>query len=735
MSKVLIVSNRLPYQIKIEDNALVVTPSVGGLATGMKSIYKNYEGKWIGWPGLVKEEINESVEKRITEGLDKEKCVPVFLSKKELELFYDGFSNKTIWPLFHYFMQFTEYNHDHWQAYVDVNQKYADAIIENIEDGDKIWIHDYHFLLLPNMIKKRFPNVTIGFFLHIPFPSYEVFRILPWRNELITGMLGADLIGFHTYDYERHFLSCVRRLLGSDVVIDKINFENRIVKVDTFPMGIDYDRFQNAAIQQMQRSITDRTDIRKEIERYLLAAPNRKLVLSIDRLDYSKGIPNRLRAFELFLEEYPEYRERVSLVMLAVPSRISVEHYKQMKSEVDQLVGKINGEYATITWTPVWYFYRAMPFESLIELYNSCDIALLTPVRDGMNLVAKEYIAARTDNKGVIILSEMAGAAKEMSEALIINPNNFREIAEAIKEAIEMPIEEQNERVSALQTRLERYNVVKWAEDFMAALNKVDEAIEVHFAKKLTRSIKQGVFSDYRKAGNRIVFLDYDGTLVGFKKDPKHAYPDQELYSILDGIAAQKGTELVLISGRDKETFSEWFGDRNYTLVVEHGVWIKAPGAEWKLIEQMNNEWKEMIRPYIEFYVDRTPGSFIEEKNFSLVWHYRKTDPELGGQRAIELKDELTSLVSNYNLEILEGKKVVEIKNMGINKGRAATTLLSDKNHDFIMGIGDDWTDEFLFEALPKGAHTIKVGIYNTSADYNIESFKHVREFLGNFNK
>ncbi|MBN2348680.1 MAG: bifunctional alpha,alpha-trehalose-phosphate synthase (UDP-forming)/trehalose-phosphatase [Bacteroidales bacterium] len=730
MDKILIISNRLPLQLKIDKDTINVKPSVGGVATGMKSIYKQYESKWIGWPGLDKEQINPDTEKKINDVLEKENCVPVLLTHKDTELFYYGFSNRTIWPLFHYFTQFTEYVNDFWKGYIEVNRKYAEVVFQHIEGISKIWIHDYHLLLLPALIKERYPEVMIGFFLHIPFPSYEIFRGLPWRMEIMKGMLGADLIGFHTYDYERHFISCVRRLLGYETTINQINLENRIVKVDAFPMGIDYDKFHNDAIQQQQRSVKDKLKIRKDIEQYFLTDHERKLVLSIDRLDYSKGIPNRLRAFEYFLYKYPQYREKITLIMLAVPSRDVVEQYQLIKSEVDELVGRINGQYSSINWTPIWYFYRSLPYESLIELYNSCDIALITPIRDGMNLVAKEYIASKTDGKGVLILSEMAGATKELSEAILINPNNKEEIADAIKQAIEMPVEEQKERNAILQKRLQRYNVEKWAQDFMKSLDNVKVIQARSLAKKINEPILADIKKQYNKATNRILFLDYDGTLVGFKKDPSHAVPDEALYKTLDQLSENSRNEIVLISGRDKETFTSWFGEKKYTLIAEHGVWIKRAGEEWQLIEQMQNDWKELIRPGLEFYVDRTPGTFIEEKNYSLVWHYRKADPELGWHRAIELKDELTSLISNYSLEILEGNKVVEIKNSGINKGRAAIKLIAKKHYDFILGIGDDWTDEYLFEELPKSSVTIKVGLVNTHARFNVETFSDVRDLL-----
>ncbi len=733
MKRFLIISNRLPFQIALNGEDLQVTPSVGGLATGMQSVSKSFKSSWIGWSGVDTSKLSEKLKNQVNEALIKEDCIDVNLTEKEVELYYEGFSNKTIWPLFHYFNQFVEYEEEQWQAYKHVNQKFADVIAENMDGVDKIWIHDYHLLLLPQMIKERFPEVTIGFFLHIPFPSYELFRILPWRTEIINGMLGADLLGFHTFDYERHFMSSVRRLLGYDIHLNEISLPRRIVKVDNFPMGIDYDRFHDAALESQKKSVRDKSEVRKELERYYLLYPDTKFILSIDRLDYSKGLIKRLEAFEYFLEQYPQYRDKVTLVLLAVPSRVGVDQYQQMKSEVDEIVGRINGEYSSINRMPVWYFYRSLPFQNLVDLYNYCEIALLTPIRDGMNLVAKEFIASKTDGRGVLILSEMAGAAKEMSEALIINPNDKAQIAAAIQTAIEMPLEEQIERNSILQKRLKRYNVEKWANDFLISLDKVKSEEQNYLAKKLTKASRRNLVKDVCSYNSRIFFLDYDGTLTGFKDNPSHAKPDEELYQILDKLAENPKNKVVLISGRDRHTFDEWFGHKVYTLVVEHGVWVRSEKDKWEMIEPLSDSWKENIRPSLEFYVDRTPGSFIEEKNFSLVWHYRKSDPELGVNRAIELKDELTSLVANLNLEILEGNKVIEIKNRGVNKGRAALKLLHSAPAEKIVAIGDDWTDEFLFSEIPDDAVTIKVGLAKTVAKYKVENYIEVRELLKNF--
>lgn len=730
MSRFLIISNRLPIQINLTDDNIEVTPSVGGLATGMSSVFESFDSLWIGWSGIDRDTLTDEQKDKVDAALLREKCIDVQLNQEEVELYYEGFSNKTIWPLFHYFNQYVKYEEDQWQAYRDVNKKFADVIAENMEGVDKVWVHDYHLLLLPELVKKQFPNATIGFFLHIPFPSYELFRILPWRIEIIKGMLGADLLGFHTFDYERHFMSAVRRLLGYDININEINLPQRIVKVDNFPMGIDYDKFHNAALDSQKRSVREKSEVRKELERYYLLYPETRFIISIDRLDYTKGLINRLEAFEYFLQNYPEYREKVTLVLLAVPSRIGVEQYQQMKSEVDEIVGRINGEFSSINRVPIWYFYRSLPFENLVDLYNYCEIALITPIRDGMNLVAKEFIASKSDGRGVLILSEMAGAAKEMSEAIIINPNDKPQIAEAIKKAIEMPLDEQIERNTVLQKRLKRYNVRKWATDFLNALDKVRQNEQKYLVKKLTEKTKGSIIEDIRQSKNRIFFLDYDGTLIGFKDNPQHAKPDAELLELLDKLSANPNNRVVLISGRDKGTFEEWFGDKPYTLIVEHGVWIRSAGSDWDMIEQLDDTWKDNIRSSLEFYVDRTPGSFVEEKNFSLVWHYRKTDPELGLNRAIELKDELTSLVANLNLEILEGNKVIEIKNRGINKGRAAQKLLQLNPADKIVAIGDDWTDEYLFSAIPAEAVTIKVGMANTLAGYKVENHEEVRDFI-----
>lgn len=733
MNKTIIISNRLPVQLEIDKKSIIATPSVGGLATGMKSVHKDSNGIWIGWSGLNDEDLTPELQNQIDVELEKHQCASVNLSKDEVDGFYFGFSNKTVWPLFHYFMEYAEFDENDWETYRLVNRKFADKIIENIEEGDTVWVHDYQLLLVPQYVKEKRPDVSIGFFLHIPFPSFEVFRTLPWREELLKGMLGADLLGFHTYEYERHFLSSVQRTLGYSSNFNNIILEDREVKVDSFPMGIDYDKFALAAKSHNKKKGEEKSDVQVEIDSHFKNDENNTLILSIDRLDYTKGIPSRLLAFEHFLDKYPQYRGKSRLVMLAVPSRSNVPQYQLLKNEVDQLVGRINGKFSEVNWTPIWYFYRSLPFENLIDLYTSCDVALLTPLRDGMNLVAKEYIACREDKTGVLILSEMTGASQEMGESLLINPNDYEKIADTLKQAIEMPKEEQITRNTSLQKRLQRYNVERWSKDFMDSLYETAENKKEKQIKKLNEARKKKLIESYKNASKRILFFDYDGTLAPFKKIPEDAKPTKELYETLDKINNDPKTDLILITGRDKYTFNKWFGHKDYKLIAEHGAWFKDQGKDWIMLEALTNNWFESILPVLENFMDRTPGSLIEEKAYSLTWHYRNMDPDLGKIRASQLISTLKGLIVNHNLEIMEGDKVIEVKVSGVNKGRSANKMLLGKEYSFIFAIGDDVTDEYMFEELPEQTYTVKVGLKKTIANYYVDGTNQVKQLLEDF--
>ena len=731
MENLFVVSNQLPVTIEKIEKGFKITLKEEPVKSGLENFYKQYNTKWIGLTNIDHYRLSGYEKETLEEELQDYNCIPVFGDWSVINDSVHGFSKETIWPLFHYLTQNAVYVEKYWDAYIKVNRYYAEKILQHVNKGDRIWIHDYHLLLLPGMIRDKRPEISIGIFNHIPFPSYEIFRLLPWRIEILEGILGADLIAFHTYNYVRHFLSCVRRILGYDSVFNRIQIHERTLKVDAYPKGIDFDKFQEAAILEKNKPPEKKSQISKEIEKYFSPGDGRKLILSTSNLEHTKGIPDRLKAFEIFLRNNPEFCGKICLILIAVSTGETGEMYHNLKSEVDELVGRINGNYGTIKWMPIWYLYREFELDDLIELYTAADIALITPIRDGMSLVAKEFVASKPDGRGVLILSETAGAVHEMNEALIVNPNNLEEIAEAIKLAIMMPVEEQERRNKVLQKRLKRYNVDRWARDFMKGLADVKKLQQTYLTKKINIERKKDIINDYHKTHNRIFLLDYDGTLAGFKKNPADAKPDQELYSILKKLSANTQNNVVIISGRDKETLGNWFdGAWNISFIAEHGVWFKNPGEDWSMLEQIDNKWKKLVEPILEFYVDQTPGSFIENKNFSLVWHYRKSDPDLGIQRSWELKDQLMDLISNLNLQIMDGDKVIEIKYSGINKGKAANYKMGDEKFDFILAIGDDWTDEYTFEAMPDTAYTIKVGTKNTKARLYIESVDDVRELL-----
>ncbi|MDD5017259.1 MAG: bifunctional alpha,alpha-trehalose-phosphate synthase (UDP-forming)/trehalose-phosphatase [Eubacteriales bacterium] len=724
MSKIIFISNRLPVTVTRNGKSLEYHESIGGLATGLKSFHEQANSIWIGWPGVADEEINreeqEDIQKKLTSDY---KCLPVYLSCKEIEQYYDGFCNKTVWPLFHYFSNKAEYDFKTWTAYKEVNQKFFETAEPLIEENDIIWIHDYQLMLLPQMIKEKYPNTQVGFFLHIPFPSFEIFRLLVWREEIMRGLLGADLIGFHTYDYVRHFISSARRLLGLESNLNKITYEDRYVQVDAFPMGIDYGRFYREY---------DSQDFQKEAREIGENIKGTKMVLSIDRLDYTKGIPERIKAFGLFLEKYPEYRGKVRLNLIVAPSRTGVDSYEELRREITELVSEINGRYGTMAWMPVWFFFQSFTQESLIAFYKYSDVLLVTPLRDGMNLVAKEYIAARTDCEGMVVISETAGAASELGEAVVVNANDIDEIALGLKTALEMPRDEKIAINKIIHKRLRRYNVEFWANDFLDTLDRT--AIDsVQTTQKNIGKASEKIESAYRNAKKRILFLDYDGTLVGFRSIPEQAKPDIELKELLQNLINDKRNTVVIVSGRDRHTLGKWLGDLDLSILASHGLWLRHPGQDWMMTVSLDNSWKKSVHHILEIYTDRMPGALIEEKEYSLAFHYRQCEPDMVAVKLGEIRETLMGMTLSMSIGVQEGNKVLEIKDNRVNKGQGAALFIQNQKFDFILGVGDDRTDEDLFLSLPKNAFSIKIGIGNTNAKYHLKSWKSMRALLQKF--
>jgi trehalose 6-phosphate synthase/phosphatase len=723
MSKLILVSNRLPVTVEKKKNGnTTISPSVGGLATGMSSLSKKYSCIWVGFSGITHESFNNDEMNTINDNLATEfNSYPVSLTNQDIELYYNGFANKTIWPLFHYFPYFTSFNEETWQSYMVVNNKFYDTLAGIYEPDDMIWVHDYHLMLLPGIIRKNIPDAKIGFFLHIPFPSYEVYRLMPWRKDVLNGLLGSDLIGFHTFGYVRHFLSSVQRLVGVEHSMGQLNIENRTIKCDTFPMGIDYKRYS---------SYMNNKKIAREISSFKQNLNGKKMILSMDRLDFTKGIIERLNSYERFLKKYPEFHEKVQMVIVNVPSRTQVDTYIKLRKRINEQIGRINGKYNTLSWSPIQYLYRSLPFEMIMTLYHCADVCLVTPLRDGMNLVAKEYVAARVDSDGVLILSEMAGVSEELGEALIVNPNNGEEAADSIAFALTMPETEQRRRISIMQRRLQRNDVFQWSASFIEKLSSMKNVNDEYIHKNLLFDNMKSLLDAYRNGKSRLLLIDYDGTLMQFVDRPDAAVPDADLIKLLYDLTTKENTDIAIISGRNFEFLERNFADLRMTLIAEHGAWIKLPGNEWKTINTLNTQWKKEIRPILESYCDQTPGTFIEEKEFSLAWHYRRSDNELASIRAMELKGNLLHMIANNHLGIMEGNKVLEIKSLEINKGKIANFLLSAKQYDFVLAIGDDVTDEDLFNVIPETGYSVKVGYGPSKAKYVLESVRAVRQML-----
>lgn len=722
-NKLVIVSTRLPISVSKINGKLHYAQSTGGLATGVSTVSKSRDSVWVGWPGISSDNLTAKDKKEITAELKKYKCHPVFLNEDQIKNFYAGYCNATVWPLFHYFTNMTEYHDVYWESYQEVNKLFFKEIRQFIAENSQVWVHDYQLMLMPKLIRDKYPKSLIGFFLHTPFPSFEIFRLLPEREAILDGLLGANLIGFHTYDYVRHFLSSVLRTLGHESSLGVIQLEDRLVQTDAFPIGIDYKKFAKSTKQK---------SVKKTIKSFNLYKEKTKVILAVDRADYTKGIPARLDAFEMFLREHPEYLEKVVMVLLAAPSRENVDAYQQLREEIEQKISRINGEFSTVDWSPITYFHKSMPQSEVSALYAIADVMLVTPLRDGMNLVAKEYVAARHKDKGVLILSEMAGVASELTEALQVNPNNTKQIADAIDRALDMKPAEQKTRMRAMQERISSYTINKWAEDFIAELEETRTKESKH-PKLLNDKNRGKLIVDYKKASRRLILLDYDGTLKSFVASPDKslAYPSSKVRRVIRRMTNDPANKVVIVSGRPKNTLESFFEEKGLGLVAEHGAWVFDAGS-WVKSSLTSKKWKKPLKPVLQQFTSRTPGAVLEEKDFSFVWHYRNVSPDLAFVRKEELKMELHSILGDSEIDVFEGEKILEVKPRNMHKGAIVTELVSSEQWDFILCMGDDYTDEDMFRALPERANSVHVGTGETEARYIIENVKDVVDLLNN---
>ncbi|QJW89499.1 bifunctional alpha,alpha-trehalose-phosphate synthase (UDP-forming)/trehalose-phosphatase [Spirosoma taeanense] len=719
-NRLIIISYRLPFSIQVQNKVTTVKPSSGGLVTAVKSLDLSASSQkpvWIGCADFTQ----RTWEKHRHEVNDDFEYVPVFLDKATNKHFYNGFANSVLWPLFHYFPSYVDYHDEDLAAYQTANQQVCEKVMELLQPNDLVWVHDYHFLALPQLIREQEPKATIGFFLHIPFPSNELLRLLPrrCRDYLLTGLLGADLIGFHTNDYLIHFLKSVQLNLGLPHTLAKIFNQDRAVQCQAFPIGINYGLYNDGYNQP--EVIEERRALKESY-------PG-KIIFSVDRLDYTKGVMQRLDALEAFLQAHPEWKGNLVFILVVIPSRDEIQTYWERKQMIEQAVGRINGKFATLTWVPIVYRYASLSFPQLLALYTACDVAMITPLRDGMNLVAKEFVASRQDQQGVLLLSELTGAANELGEALLVNPLDEYEVADQLNAGLTMAPEEQQRRIAIMQQRIAGYDVKQWANEFFESLLTARRGQEKSPVRSLKGVGKHKLLTAYEQAQSRLLLLDYDGTLAEFASKPELAAPSAEVLELLRELAAIPQNKVVVISGRAHDTLEDWLSGLPIDIVAEHGTFIRQEGS-WRSPVLDDGSWKDTVRPLMADFVSRCAGSFIEEKSHSLAWHYRNVSEAMGFDRSREMITTLQSLLP-YQLRVIDGNKVVEVKNADTDKGRMAKQLAMAYPYEFVLAIGDDRTDEDLFSVLLSPTHhTIKVGRGATSAGYRLDSVPQVLALL-----
>ncbi|KAH3920284.1 hypothetical protein HBH56_002380 [Parastagonospora nodorum] len=518
--RLLLVSNRLPITIKRSDEGKYeMSMSSGGLVSGLSGLAKTTTFQWYGWPGL---EVPEDEIKQLSGQLkDEYNAVPVMLDDELADLHYNGFSNAIMWPLFHYHPGEITFDESAWEAYTQANRLFAQAVARDVQDNDMVWVHDYHLMLMPQMLREEIgntkKNVKIGFFLHTPFPSSEIYRILPVRNEILRGVLDCDLIGFHTYDYARHFLSSCSRILGLATTPNGVEYKGRHITVGAFPIGIDPEKFDEGL---------KKPKVQERIAALEKKFQGVKLIVGVDRLDYIKGVPQKLHALEVFLTEHPEWIGKVVLVQVAVPSRQDVEEYQNLRAVVNELVGRINGKFGTVEFMPIHFMHKSVSFDELIALYSVSDVCLVSSTRDGMNLVSYEYIATQEKRHGVMILSEFTGAAQSLNGSLVVNPWNTEELADSIHEAVTMGDEQRSLNYQKLSKYVRKYTSAWWGESFVTELRRISATLDrkVQFASKPASDTKpEDIGAALPKQGESLTTKDKESDPAAAVEDNKES--------------------------------------------------------------------------------------------------------------------------------------------------------------------------------------------------------------------
>ncbi len=702
-----IASNRLPVRLTVSDDSFEVQPSAGGLAAALRAV--RGDAVWIGWPGAV---VPEALQPKVRRSLGADKLVPVFLTHDEEEDFYNRVCNDTLWPLLHYFGDRLRLTPEAWQHYVRVNERFADTILEHSGPDSRVWVHDFHLMLVPAMLRRRAPGLSVGFFLHTPFPSSEVYRLLPGREEALRGLLGADYVSFQVGDYARHFRSTCLRVIGLDSEPDAVDVGDRRVGIGVDPIGIDTAGFQEILGDPETTRLLGQLE-----EQYA----GRKLVLGVERLDYTKGIPQKLQAFERLLEQDPGRARTTTMLQVLVPSRLESPEYRQQRDEIELLISRINGRFGQPGQTPVEYLHRDISKPGLVALYRRADVMMVTPLRDGMNLVAHEFVFCQSEPglpsrwRGSLLLSEFAGAAQVLPGALLVNPWNVDGVVERLGTALELDLPERRRRLETMSKRVEALDCRKWADGFLTRLGRYSR--RDRGGRRPPRDIDEATLERIRRrfvrAKNRSILLDYDGTLRELEPHPDLAMPTREIRTLLRELAAVPGTDVHIVSGRRRRNLETWFGQFPIHLCAEHGYLARAPGGEWRTLVELDLSWMRPIERLLRRVAADVPGAHVERKSCSVAWHYREAEPEYGSWRAHELLNDLGQHLAGAPAEILLGHRVVEVRARGVDKGLYVRSLFPDGKKEasrFVIGLGDDRTDHDLLDALPSGSIAGHVG-------------------------
>ena len=680
-----VVSNRLPFRIvREEDGRATRVRSPGGLVSALSPVLRSRGGVWVGWPGTERDDGAHAGPIPDDAGFE---IAEVSLSSHEIAAYYSGFANRTVWPLLHYFVGRMEVDPSWWTVYDEVNRRFAAAAAKAAGKQALIWIHDYQLLRVPHHLRVLAPGLSSALFLHVPFPAADVFRVLPWSRELLHGMLSADYVGFHIPSYARNFLDSAKALLGCHVDADSgiVRYDGRDVSVGAHSISIDVaeaEALAGASVAPDTRS----PDASVEI-------------LSVDRLDYTKGIVRRLAALEKVLERHPARRIRFTQVL--VPSRERVPDYSQLKREIDQAVGRVNGRFSAGGWSPVRYIARSVPREDLFAMYRQADVALVTPLRDGMNLVAKEYVASQLEGSGVLILSEMAGAAEELQEALIVNPFNPDAVVNAIQRALTMPEQERRARMSALRERVRTRDVYDWVAEFVEAAERATRRARERSSPALDDVISR-VTPWLSERGRVALLVDYDGTITPIVDRPEAALLSDDARLALDAAARSPGLDVTIVSGRALNDVRERVGLPNVTYIGNHGFEIDGPAVRFR------HEVVDRIAATMTATADALRalgirGAQVEVKGATLAFHYRRVPRHLR-QDAVR---RAVAVLRRRRLRIVEGKLVLEGRpTVDWHKGHAVLWLLGHRygpdwpSRVRALFIGDDTTDEDVFRSL-----------------------------------